>query len=74
MGSNEKYEYVFDETVENQRLAGQHQAFKLGMGKLVLAPLQVSQKNLRILDAGTSDGTLTSVHFPLGKEGVVTDI
>ncbi|KAJ5874570.1 uncharacterized protein N7529_003000 [Penicillium soppii] len=56
MGSNEKYEYVFDETVENQRLAGQHQAFKLGMGKLVLAPLQVSQKNLRILDAGTSDG------------------
>ncbi|KAJ5149741.1 hypothetical protein N7448_001319 [Penicillium atrosanguineum] len=56
MPSNEKYEYVFDESVENRRLAGQHQAIKLGMGKLVLAPLQVFEKKLRILDAGTSDG------------------
>ncbi|KAJ5085589.1 hypothetical protein N7532_010360 [Penicillium argentinense] len=56
MGSNEKYEYVFEETIENRRLAGQHQALKIGMGKLVLAPLHVSHKGLRILDTGTSDG------------------
>lgn len=53
---SKKYEYVFDESVENQRLAAQHKALKLGMGKLVLAPLHISRNGLRILDAGTSDG------------------
>jgi hypothetical protein len=56
MSCEDKYEYVFDSTIENQRLAGQHQAIKLAMGKPILAPLQVSRKNIRILDAGSSDG------------------
>jgi hypothetical protein len=56
MSSEEEYEYVFHSTVENQRLVGQHQAIKLAMGKLVLSPLQVSRKNLRVLDVGTADG------------------
>jgi hypothetical protein len=56
MSSEEEYEYVFDSTVENQRLVGQHQAIKFAMGNLVLAPLQVSRKTLRVLDVGTSAG------------------
>ncbi|KAJ5382529.1 hypothetical protein N7517_000440 [Penicillium concentricum] len=56
MTSDESYKYEFDVPEENERLAGQHQAVKLGMGKLVLAPMDISREGLRILDAGTSDG------------------
>ncbi|KAL2786474.1 hypothetical protein BJX66DRAFT_342157 [Aspergillus keveii] len=34
------------------------------MGKLLLAPLQVSRENLRILDAGTSDGFWLTEFLP----------
>ncbi|KAF4997656.1 hypothetical protein FGRMN_3688 [Fusarium graminum] len=59
MGSKgDDYEYVFpDVSVENERLAGQHQGIKLGMGRrLCMAPLDLTRPNLRIFDGGTSDG------------------
>ncbi|KAL4903794.1 hypothetical protein BDW74DRAFT_179382 [Aspergillus multicolor] len=56
MVSDEGFVCEFDETVENKRLAGQHQIVKFGMGRLVLAPLDITRKGLRILDAATSDG------------------
>ncbi|KAJ5158332.1 uncharacterized protein N7500_007983 [Penicillium coprophilum] len=52
MVSDEGYTYEFDVSSENERLAGQHQALKLGMGKLVLAPMDLSREGLKILDAG----------------------
>ncbi|KAH7322507.1 putative methyltransferase [Stachybotrys elegans] len=51
------YKYVFRKEVEDKRLQGQHQGFKLGMGRrLVLAPIDLGRPNLRIFDGGTSDG------------------
>lgn len=52
------YEYVFpDISVENERLFGQHQGIKLGMGRrLCMAPLDLTRPDLKIFDGGTSDG------------------
>lgn len=60
MGSDENFKYEFDVSGENERLARQHQAVKLGMGKLVLAPMDTSREGLKVLDAGTSDGRNTT--------------
>ncbi|KAI6773022.1 hypothetical protein HG530_003980 [Fusarium avenaceum] len=57
MVAGDDYKYVFKKEVEDRRLQGQHQGIKLGMGqRLVLAPMDLSRPNLKIFDAGTSDG------------------
>ena len=40
---------------ESERLQAQHLLYKLSLG-LVLAPLDLQQPNLRVLDSGTADG------------------
>ncbi|KAL4887209.1 hypothetical protein BJY04DRAFT_212257 [Aspergillus karnatakaensis] len=79
MVSDEGFVYEFDETVENRRLAGQHAIVKLGMGRLVLAPMDITRKDLRILDAATSDGFwleefASSLLYPETCDLVGTDI
>lgn len=44
---------------EVQRLAKQHRVFRHAMGgKLVLAPVDLEKKGLRVLDSGAANGTL----------------
>ncbi len=55
--ATEEYVYSLPVETENRRLAGQHHGFKIAMGnRLVIAPLDKTQKGLRIMDGGTSDG------------------
>ncbi|KAI9767077.1 MAG: hypothetical protein M1839_004634 [Geoglossum umbratile] len=43
-------------SVEVARLRSQHEWLKSGIGQLVLAPLEKTAQNMRILDSGTADG------------------
>ena len=52
-----KEEYIMAaDPGELDRLTNQHQLIKDHMGKLVLAPLDLSKPALRILDSATADG------------------
>ncbi|KAM3511779.1 hypothetical protein MY11210_004599 [Beauveria gryllotalpidicola] len=55
--AREKGEYHLEyHNEEVARLAAQHEVFLDAMGKLVFAPIDLNQTNLRILDSGTADG------------------
>lgn len=57
MALNDAKDYPLDNDDEPTRLANNHDIFKAGMGgKLVLAPLDLSDRPCRILDSGTADG------------------
>lgn len=47
---------------ELSRLSDQHKLIKDHMGKLVLAPIDLSVSGLRILDSATADGVF-SLHL-----------
>lgn len=58
-------EYIMaSDPEEVTRLTDQHKLIKDHMGALVLAPLDLSQPNLRILDSATADGG-SYLHSPL---------
>ncbi|KAI1410440.1 S-adenosyl-L-methionine-dependent methyltransferase [Hypoxylon sp. FL1857] len=55
---DDRNDYPLDNAAEAKRLSDQHAVIKAFMGnKLVVAPIDLSQPNLRILDSGTADGT-----------------
>lgn len=55
--ARQKGEYHLEHhTEEVARLAAQHEVFLDFMGKLMIAPVDLNQSSLRILDSGTADG------------------
>ena len=55
----EKY-FMEGNADELQRLTCQHEVIKAHVGKLILAPLDLSKPGLRILDSATADGMWAS--------------
>jgi hypothetical protein len=49
-------DYIMASDEEIARLSSQHEVFKDAMGGLLLAPIDLSAKSLRILDSATADG------------------
>ncbi|KAI3316494.1 S-adenosyl-L-methionine-dependent methyltransferase [Xylariaceae sp. AK1471] len=75
MSSNQQpTEYPLDNDNEADRLLDQHVCIKHFMGaQLVLAPVDLSQPNLRILDSGTADGAwLVDVRQMLASPSTAT--
>ncbi|KAI0392800.1 S-adenosyl-L-methionine-dependent methyltransferase [Xylariaceae sp. FL0594] len=76
----EKTYYPLDNDQEARRLADQHDLLKFFMGgRLIVAPIDLSQQNLRVLDSGTADGKwlldlATSLSSPKGSTLVGTDV
>ncbi|CAI7629488.1 unnamed protein product [Penicillium glandicola] len=58
--------YLAHHAEEVARLAAQHEVFLQSMGRLVVAPVDLTRPNLRILDAGAADGRwLLDLHSSL---------
>ncbi|KAJ5375407.1 hypothetical protein N7517_007413 [Penicillium concentricum] len=58
--------YLAHHADEVARLAAQHEVFLQSMGRLVIAPVDLTRSNLRILDTGTADGRwLLDLHASL---------
>lgn len=53
--TTESGEYILESEEEMSRLSNQHGVIKAEMGRLILAPIDLS-KPLRILDSATADG------------------
>ncbi|KAI0143692.1 S-adenosyl-L-methionine-dependent methyltransferase [Xylariaceae sp. FL1272] len=54
----ESRDYILENDNEAKRLSDQHACIKHAMGdKLIIAPVDLTRANLRVLDTGTSDGT-----------------
>lgn len=57
MADEERQDYPLDNDDEAKRLSDQHAVIKSYMnGKLIMAPIDLSNPNLRVLDSGTADG------------------
>ena len=55
-----KGEYYLAYHVEEvARLGAQHEVFLKSMGRLVVAPIDLTRHHLRVLDTGTADGIFT---------------
>lgn len=57
-----EHDYFLEGSEESSRLSNQHEIIKDAMGRLVLAPIELSKSPLKILDSGTADGKC--VHEP----------
>ena len=57
MSSNETAEYILKGEEEMARLSSNHFIYKDALGTLLLPPINVLGKPLRILDSATADGT-----------------
>ncbi|KAF7518525.1 hypothetical protein G7054_g13427 [Neopestalotiopsis clavispora] len=73
-----EHDYFLEGSEESSRLSNQHEIIKDAMGRLVLAPINLSVAPLNILDSGTADGTwirdLAASTAPVRHEFYGTDI
>ncbi|KAL1592632.1 hypothetical protein SLS60_011048 [Paraconiothyrium brasiliense] len=76
--TTEQGDYILQSGDETKRLATQHYVIKDEAGGLILAPLDLSTKPLRILDSATADGTwirdLAQQYSGVPHEFIGTDI
>jgi hypothetical protein len=76
--TTEQGTYILESEEETSRLSNQHDVIKDEAGGLVLAPLDLSSRTLRILDSATADGTwirdLAQQYQDLPHEFIGTDI
>lgn len=76
--TTEQGDYILQSEDETKRLATQHYVIKDEAGGLILAPLDLSAKPLRILDSATADGTwirdLAQQYSGVPHEFIGTDI